>query len=102
MPSRDALAQLSRPSWESITRHRLRGVEESIRKLPTPESGGSLWDRVKSGLRRIGQWLGIAGPEQAVLVKQEEGTAPKPAPAGAPAAPSALPPSYHTAPGMRH
>jgi len=96
------LPEAERSSWESITRHRLRGVEESIRKLPDPESGGSLWDRVKSGLRRLGQWLGIIGLEQAVLVKQEVGTAPKPAPAEAPAAPSALPPSYHPAPGMRH
>ncbi|MBU2857994.1 hypothetical protein HF289_14365 [Acidithiobacillus ferrooxidans] len=93
-------AELS--SWESITGHRLRGVEESIRKLPDPESGGPLWDRVKSGLRRLGQWLGIVGLEQAVLVKQEVGAAPRPAPAEAPAAPSAPPPTYHPAPGMRH
>lgn len=96
------LPEAERSSWASITGHRLRGVEESIRKLPDPESGGSLWDRVKSRLRRLGQWLGIVGLEQAVLVKQEVGTAPKPAPAEAPAAPSALPPSYHPAPGMRH
>ncbi|MHB1630878.1 MAG: hypothetical protein ACYCQL_01490 [Acidithiobacillus sp.] len=96
------LPEAERSSWESITEHRLRGVEESIRKLPDPESGGSLWDRVKSGLRRIGQWLGIVGLEQAVLVKQEVGTAPRPAPAEAPAASSAPLPGYHHAPGMRH
>lgn len=96
------LPEEERRSWESITKHRLQGVEESIRKLPDPESGGSLWDRVKGGLRRIGQWLGIVGPEQAVILKQEMGAAPSPAPAEAPAAPSAPPPSYHPAPGMRH
>ncbi len=96
------LPEAERSSWESITKHRLRGVEESIQKLPDPESGGSLWDRVKSGLRRIGQWLGLVGTEQAIVVKQEVGAAPSPAPAEAPAAPSAPPPTYHPAPGMRH
>ena len=96
------LPEAERSSWESITKHRLQGVEESIQKLPDPESGGSLWDRVKSGLRRIGQWLGLVGTEQAIVVKQEVGAAPGPAPAEAPAAPSAPPPTYHPAPGMRH
>ncbi|AEM46713.1 hypothetical protein Acife_0506 [Acidithiobacillus ferrivorans SS3] len=95
------LPEAERSSWESITGHRLRGVEESIRKLPDPESGGSLWDRVESGLRRLGQWLGIVGTEQTNIVKQEVRTAPSLI-AEAPAASSTPPPSYHPAPGMRH
>jgi hypothetical protein len=93
-------AELS--SWESITKHRLQGVEESIQKLPDPESGGSLWDRVKSGLRRLGQWLGIVGTEQTIVAKQELGAVPSPAHTEAPAALSAPPPSYHPAHGVRH
>ena len=96
------LPEAERSSWESITKHHLRGVEESIWKLPDPESGGSLWDRVKSGLRRLGQWLGIVGTEQTVAVKQGTGSTPNTVLSEAPAAPSAPPPNYHPAPGMRH
>ena len=96
------LQEDERRSWESITKHRLRAVEESIQKLPDPESGGSLWDRVKSGLQRLGQWLGIVGTEQAIVIKQGMGTAPSRAHTEAPAASSAPLPGYHPAPGMRH